>query len=171
MFDLELFTQLCHHLVIKIGPIISDDLVWNPISAYDLFLDEASNDLLGHVLVRSSFDPFGEVVDSNKNKSVSIRSLRLYPSNHVYAPHSKGPRRCQDIQRSRRNMNSVSIHLTFVTFLHIHITITFNRHPIISCSQDLFGHRMSTGMSSKRSFMNFPRDQFCFVSIHASEQN
>src|SRR4051812_18703206 len=72
MFYLELFTQLCHHLVIKIGPINSDDLDWNPISANDLFLDEASNDLLGYVLVRSSFNPFGEVVDSNKNKFVSI---------------------------------------------------------------------------------------------------
>src|SRR3954463_10092549 len=115
MFNLELFTQLCHHLVIKIGPIISDDLVWNPISAYDLFLDEASNDLLGHVLVRSSFNPFGEVVDSNKNKSVSIRSLRLNSSNHVDAPHSKGPWRCQDIQRSWRDMNPLCVHLTFMT--------------------------------------------------------
>src|SRR3954462_15100556 len=120
MFNLELFTQFRHHLVIKIGPIISDDLDWNPISAYDLFLDEASDDLLGYVLVRSSFNPFGEVVDGNKNKSVSIRGLWLESSDHVYAPHSKGPRRRQDIQRSWRNMNSVRIHLAFVTFFHVH---------------------------------------------------
>ena len=40
---LELLTDLFHHLVVQIGGVIRDDLFWNFISAYDLFLDELAD--------------------------------------------------------------------------------------------------------------------------------
>ena len=43
MFDLELLTYLVHHFVVQIGSIIRNDPFWNPISAYDLFLDELAD--------------------------------------------------------------------------------------------------------------------------------
>ena len=43
MLDLELLTDLLHYLVVEISGIIRDHPFWNPISAYNLFLDEATN--------------------------------------------------------------------------------------------------------------------------------
>ena len=43
MLDLELLIDLLDHLVIQIGGVIRDDPFWNPISAYNLFFDEATN--------------------------------------------------------------------------------------------------------------------------------
>ena len=40
---LELLTDLFQHLVIQIGGVIQDDPFWNPILAYNLFLDETIN--------------------------------------------------------------------------------------------------------------------------------
>ena len=72
MGNLEFFTKFLHHLVVEIRPIISDNLVRGSIPAYDFSFDEAGDNLLGHILVRSCFHPLGEVINSNKNKPMSI---------------------------------------------------------------------------------------------------
>ena len=75
VLDLEFFTHFLHHFIVKIQPVISDDIVWSSILAYDFFLDEAGNNLLGHILVRSRFHPLGEVINSNKNKPIPFEEL------------------------------------------------------------------------------------------------
>ena len=67
MLNLEFFTHFLHHFVVEIRPVISDALVRSPITTYDFLLDEASDNLLGHILVLSCSHPFGEVVNSNEN--------------------------------------------------------------------------------------------------------
>ena len=68
MLDFEVCTQLLHFFIIEVGPIISDDFFGNPVSTYNVVLQEANNHLLGDVGVRNKFDPFGEVVYGNQYK-------------------------------------------------------------------------------------------------------
>ena len=48
MCDLELATQLFHHLVVQVRSIISNDLIWHSISAYELILDKLPHMEKGH---------------------------------------------------------------------------------------------------------------------------
>src|SRR3954469_23624119 len=102
---------------------------------------------------------------------MSIRSLGFNHTNHINAPHRERPWRRNNIEKCRRHMNLVSIHLTLVTLLYKFVAIRFHCQPIVTCSKHLFSHRMSIGMGTKRTFMNFMYQHVCFVSIHASEQN
>src|SRR4051812_16784480 len=102
---------------------------------------------------------------------MSVRSLGFNHANHIYTPHRERPWRGNNIEKCRRYMNLVSIHLTLVTLLYKLVAIRFHCQPIVTCSKHLFSHRMSIGMSTKRTFMNFMHQHVCFVSIHASEQD
>lgn len=62
VFDFEVCTQLFHRLVIEVGSITSDDFVGNPVSPYNVVLQEAGNHFLSDIGVKCNFDPFGEVV-------------------------------------------------------------------------------------------------------------
>ena len=49
MCNLELATQLFHHLVVQVRSIINNDLIWHTITAYELILDKLHNHLPGHI--------------------------------------------------------------------------------------------------------------------------
>jgi len=51
------------------------------------------------------------------------------------------------------------------------VTISFHRHPVVARSQYLFGHRVPTRMSAKRTFVYFMHQQIVFTLVHASEQH
>lgn len=65
VFNFERCTQLLYCLVVEVGPIISDNFIGEPVSPYDVILQEARNHLLGDIGVRNDFDPFGEEVYGN----------------------------------------------------------------------------------------------------------
>jgi len=87
MLDFEVITQFFHHLVVQIRPIICNDLARDAVAANDLILDKFDHHLLGHISIRCSFDPLGEIVNSHENEAVSIGGFGFNPANHVDAPH------------------------------------------------------------------------------------
>lgn len=49
--NFEASTQLFHHLVIEVRPIVNDDLVGDPITTDDFFSYELSQHLSGNISV------------------------------------------------------------------------------------------------------------------------
>lgn len=64
MFNLEIVTQLLHHFVIQICPIISNDPAGNTIAVDNLILDKLDHHLLGYLGVRCRFNPLGEIINT-----------------------------------------------------------------------------------------------------------
>ena len=91
MRNLELATQLSHHLIVQVRSIICNDLVWHTILAYELVLDKLHDHLPGHICIRRRFNPLGEVINSYENKTVIVRRLRFNHANHVNSPHGERP--------------------------------------------------------------------------------
>ena len=58
--------------------------------------------------------------------SVGSRGLDL--SNHINAPHCKGPRSSQDVERNQRDMNFVSIDLTLVASTGMLMAVSFHAY-------------------------------------------
>src|ERR1051325_11274054 len=98
MFYLEAVTQLFHHFVFEIGAVISNDLLGNPITTNDIMLDETCYHLSSDTSIRCCLNPFGKVVNGDKDESMSIRSGGLNFPDHINAPHRKRPWRSQNIQ-------------------------------------------------------------------------
>lgn len=67
-------------------------------------------------------------------------------------------------------MQLVSIDLTLVTTSGMIETISLHSGPVISCSQNLFGHGVSTRMCSKGTLIHLFYNCGGFVFVHASEQ-
>jgi len=170
MFDLEVIAQFFHHLVVQIRPIICNNTTGDTVAANDLVLDKLDHHLLGHISIRCSFDPFGEIVNSHENEAVPVGSLGFDYANHVNAPHRERLGRGKNIECSWQHVNLVWIDLTFMTFSSVLVTISFHCHPVVACSQYLFGHRVPAGMSAKGTFVYFMHQQICFVFVHAYEQ-
>lgn len=87
MLDLEVLSQFSHHLVVQIRSIISNELFWDSVTTNDVLLDEAGNNLLGHIRIGSNFNPLGKVIDCYQDEVISIRNGRLDSSDHIDAPH------------------------------------------------------------------------------------
>ncbi|KAE9587465.1 hypothetical protein Lalb_Chr23g0273911 [Lupinus albus] len=51
MLDFELIAHLRHHFIIQIGGIVCNDFTWQPISAYQLFLDKFEYNFSGHTSI------------------------------------------------------------------------------------------------------------------------
>ncbi|KAM7528625.1 hypothetical protein LguiB_032035 [Lonicera macranthoides] len=77
--------------------VIGYDLMWYPISAYDVMSDESCHFSGIQILVRLGFNPFGEVVNSDQNVFMPIASLWRNLTNYVDTPDGKRPRRCHGI--------------------------------------------------------------------------
>jgi hypothetical protein len=73
----------------KLGPIVSDDHVWDPKSAYD-GLDELGCGLLVDVDHRGCFRPLGEFVYGDIEEPVPSDGAGEWPHD-VQPPHSEGP--------------------------------------------------------------------------------
>lgn len=50
-------------------------------------LDEPHHYFPGDVSIRSSFNPFGEVVNGYQNETMTVGGFRLNHANHVDSPH------------------------------------------------------------------------------------
>ena len=72
MDNLEFFAQFCHHIVVQIRAIVSDDSPRHTILAYKIVFDETHNHLFGNIGIRSSLNPFSKVVNRYQNEMVSI---------------------------------------------------------------------------------------------------
>jgi hypothetical protein len=73
----------------KLGPIIGDDPVWDPKSAYD-GLDEFHYGLRVDLDHWGCFWPLGELVDDDIKEPVPSDSVGKWPHD-VQPPHSEGP--------------------------------------------------------------------------------
>lgn len=51
VFDLEVLAIFFDHFVVEVGTIINHDFIWDPITTYDLFLQEISHHLSYDVYV------------------------------------------------------------------------------------------------------------------------
>lgn len=71
MFNLEDFTKFFHHLVVQIWTIVKNNLAWNTMSANDLILDKPEYHVFSHIVVGCHLDPFGEIINDNKNETKS----------------------------------------------------------------------------------------------------
>ena len=116
--NLKLRTYISHQLTVKICTIISIDGLWYSKPAYQIFVNKISYNFLGHGFLRSCFHPLGELVNGNQNKSVSIRSDWLYWTYDIHAPRYKSPRWTHCIESVRHHWDQITMHLTFMTFLH-----------------------------------------------------
>lgn len=65
LLNLETFSQVRHHLVVEIRPIVCYDILRDSITINDILLDKPSNHLLSHVGVGSNFHPLGEVINNH----------------------------------------------------------------------------------------------------------
>src|ERR1051325_4891801 len=153
MLNLELRAEFGDHFVIEIGTIICDDPFGDVVPTYKIMLDESSHNIFGNRCERGCFYPFGKVINNNKDEPMSIRSGGFDLSNHVNAPHCERPRSGQNIQWNWRYVHFVCVYLAFVTRSSITITISFHSGPIVTCSQNLLSHCMSTGVGTKFAFM------------------
>ena len=94
MLNLELRAEFGDYLVLEVGTIVCDNYFGDAVPADEIMFDESSHDILGNRCERGCFYPFGEIVNSHKDETVSIGSCGLDFSNHVNAPHCKRPRSC-----------------------------------------------------------------------------
>ena len=115
MLDLELSAKFGNHSIGKVSPIVGDDPFGDTITIDEVVFDESGYHVLGDWGKGGDFDPFGEIINSDKNEEMSIGSSGLDLSNHVNAPHCKWPWSGHDVQRDRRHVDLVSIDLAFVT--------------------------------------------------------
>src|SRR3954463_8049024 len=72
MLNLEFLTQFFHHLVVQVRTIVSNDLAGNTISANNVILDKPHNHLSCNIGVRCCFDPFGEVINSYQDETMTV---------------------------------------------------------------------------------------------------
>lgn len=68
-------------------------------------------------------------------------------------------------------MQLVGIDLTLVANSCMIETVSLHSGPVIFCSQNIFGHGVSTRICSKGTLMHLFYNSGCFVSIHAFEQH
>ena len=97
---------------------------------------------------------------------MSVGSGGLDISNHVNAPHCKWPQSSHDVQRDRRHMYFVNIDLALVTSSRVVMEVSFHSRPIVTRSQKLLSHSMSTGMSTKNTSVHIFHNILCLFLIH-----
>lgn len=168
MLDLKLLAQLTHHIVVKITYIASNNLARNTIKKNYFSLDKLCNHLSRNVCIGIIFHLFHEVVNIQKDKTMTVRSFRLNHSNHVSSPHSERSRRSQNVQWSWRNVDLVTKDLELVTPLDEDVTVHFRCCPIIPSPKDILSHNMLIIMYTFTTFLYGPYDHAWFVSTHLS---
>ena len=134
MLNLELLAQGSDHSVVEICTVVSDDPFGDTIPENEIFIDEMGNNILGNRSERSRLNPLCEIVNGHQDEAVSIRGRWLDFPNHIDAPHSKGPRSRQDIQRNRRYVHLVSINLTLLEGSRVLIAVCFHGRLVIAYS-------------------------------------
>jgi hypothetical protein len=87
--DAKIFTIPLEGTTSKLGPIVGDDHVWDPESAYD-GLDELHCELLVDFDHWGCFRPLGELIDGDIEESVPFDGVGKWPHD-VHPPHSEGP--------------------------------------------------------------------------------
>jgi hypothetical protein len=87
--DAKIFAVPLEGTASKLGPIIGDDPIWDPKSAYD-GLDEFHYGLLVDFDHWGCFRSLGELVDSDIEEPVPSDGVRKWPHD-VQPPHSEGP--------------------------------------------------------------------------------
>jgi hypothetical protein len=87
--DAKIFAIPLEGTASKLGPIVGDDPVWNPKSAYD-GLDEFHCRLLIDFDHWSCFRPLGEFVDGDVEEPVPSDGAGKWPHD-VQRSHSEGP--------------------------------------------------------------------------------
>ena len=97
MLYLELFTELDDHRVVEICAIFSNNSFWHTIPTDQIMSDKPHHDVLGNGSKGGSLNPFCEVINGYQDETIPIRSCGPDFSDHVDAPHFKGPRSCQDV--------------------------------------------------------------------------
>ena len=71
--DLELLTELRHHIIVEISGIVRDDGLWETESAHKIVFEEPCDDFFCNPCIGFCLDPFCKVVDSHQYKAVTIR--------------------------------------------------------------------------------------------------
>src|SRR4051812_13332775 len=99
----------------------------------------------------------------------SIGSIRFDLPDHVNAPHCNRPRSGQDIQWKWGYMYFVSVDLALVTSSRMLMAVSFHSGPIVTRSQNLLAHSVSTRMSSKDTVMHVFHNLFCFLLVHTTK--
>src|ERR1051325_9458908 len=153
MLNLELHAEFGDHFVIEVGTVVCDNSFGDAVSTEKIMLDESSHNILGNRCEGGCFYPFGKVVNCNEDEMMSVGSGGLDFSNQVDALHCERPRSGQNIQWYWRYVHFVCIYLAFVTRSSIAVTISFHGGPIVTCSQNLLSHCMSTGVGTKCAFV------------------
>ena len=65
MLNLELLAQGGDHSVVKVCTVVSDDPFGDVVSANEILLDEAGNNILCDESEGSCFDPLGKVINGH----------------------------------------------------------------------------------------------------------
>ena len=100
MLDLELFIEFGDHHIVDICTIVSDDSLWHTVSTNQVMPDKPRHNVLGYSSKGSILNLFCEVIDGYQNEAMSVRRSRYDLADHVDAPHCKGPRSCQYVQKT-----------------------------------------------------------------------
>src|ERR1044072_4364386 len=94
MLDLELHAEFGDYFVVEIGAVICDNPFRSAIPTDKIMFDESSHNILGNRCERGCFYPLGEIINCHEDETMSVGSCGVDFSNHVNAPHCKGPRSC-----------------------------------------------------------------------------
>ena len=90
MLDSRLFQQISK-FTLEVSSIIRGDLEWRSVPAKDVGTNELCCLLGIQNRIRGCLDPLSEVIYSNQNELVTVGSLRVDFSDHVYAPGRERP--------------------------------------------------------------------------------
>ena len=71
------------HSIVEIGTIICDDHLGYVIPTYQIILNEPGHNILGNKGKQGYFDPLREVINSDQDEKIPIRSGGLDISNHI----------------------------------------------------------------------------------------
>ena len=115
MLYFELLAELSDHLVVEIGAIVRNDLLWYTVSTDQIVSNEPCHDVLGYGSKGSCFNPLCKVINCYQDETMPVGCRRSDLADHINAPHCKRPRSCQDIQRNWRYVHFISIDLALVT--------------------------------------------------------
>jgi hypothetical protein len=97
--------------------MIGNELEWYSEPGYDVVEEKMRCSVSGVVEGGHSFGPFGEVIDNDKNVSMTIAGGGI-TSHKVNAPFTKGA--CSDdrVKKSRGSVGFVGIEMTLLTSFH-----------------------------------------------------
>lgn len=88
MAKTQLSSQLCHHVLMKMCSLISDNGLRDAKMGYNMFKEELSSSDIVSIICGHHLGPFSKIVDDDDDIAMSPGRARV-TCHEIYAPFSK----------------------------------------------------------------------------------